>query len=118
LAGGQFVDVIIDEAHDPASEHPFKGNVDLAKLAALIQRVGASHIPYLALHATVNMAGGQPISMANVRDVSALCRLHGIRIFMDATRAVENCYFVKEREPEYADRTLAGILRELCSYTD
>ncbi len=118
LAGGQFVDVIIDEAHDPASEHPFKGNVDLGKLSALIERVGPARIPYLALHATVNMAGGQPVSMANAREVAALCRRHGIRIFMDATRAVENCYFIREREPGYADRPLADILRELCSYTD
>jgi len=118
LAGGQFVDVIIDEAHDPASGHPFKGNVDLGKLAQLIERVGAERIPYLALHATVNMAGGQPISMANAREVAALCRRHGIRIFMDATRAVENCYFIREREPGYAGRSLAEILRELCSYTD
>lgn len=118
LAGGQFVDVIIDEAHDPASEHPFKGNVDLGKLEQLIARVGAPRIPYLALHATVNMAGGQPISMANAREVAALCRRHGIRIFMDATRAVENCYFIREREPGHAGRPLAGILRELCSYTD
>jgi tyrosine phenol-lyase len=118
LAGGQFVDVIIDEAHDPASEHPFKGNVDLDKLSRLIERVGPSRIPYLALHATVNMAGGQPISLANAREVSALCRRHGIRIFMDATRAVENCWFIQSREPGQAGRTLADILRELCSYTD
>jgi tyrosine phenol-lyase len=118
LAGGQFFDVIIDEAHDPGSGFPFKGNVDLAKLAGLIERVGAQRIPYLSLHATVNMAGGQPISMANVREVSVLCRRHGIKVFLDATRAVENCYFIKLREPGYADRTLAEILRELCSYTD
>jgi tyrosine phenol-lyase len=118
LAGGQFVDVIIDEAHNPASEHPFKGNVDLDKLARLIERVGPARIPYLSLHATVNMAGGQPISMANAREVVRLCRRHGIKIFLDATRAVENCYFIKQREPEYADKSLAEILRELCSYTD
>jgi len=118
LAGGEFVDVIIDEAHDPASGHPFKGNVDLGKLSRLIERVGAQRIPYLALHATVNMAGGQPVSMANAREVSALCRRHGIRIFMDATRAVENCWFIREREPGHADRPLAEILRELCSLTD
>jgi len=70
------------------------------------------------LHATVNMAGGQPISMDNAREVAVLCRKHGIRIFMDATRAVENCYFIREREPGYAGRALAEILRELCSYTD
>jgi tyrosine phenol-lyase len=118
LAGGQFVDVIIDEAHDPASAHPFKGDVDLRKLSQLIERVGPKRIPYLALHATVNMAGGQPISLANAREVAALCRRHGIRVFMDATRAVENCYFIREREPGYADKPLAEILRELCACTD
>jgi tyrosine phenol-lyase len=118
LAGGQFADVIIDEAHDPGSGFPFKGNVDLDKLTRLIERVGAQRIPYLSLHATVNMAGGQPISMANVREVSVLCRRHGIKVFLDATRAVENCYFIRLREPGYADRSLAEILRELCSYTD
>lgn len=118
LAGGRFVDVIIDEAHDPESEHPFKGNVDLGKLSALIDSVGAKTIPYFTMHATVNMAGGQPISMENARQVASLCRKHGIKIFLDATRAVENCYFIKQREAGYADRPLPEILRELCSYTD
>ncbi len=118
LVGGQFVDVIIDQAHDPGSEYAFKGNVDLDKLARLIERVGPARIPYLSLHATVNMAGGQPLSMANAREVSILCRRHGIKVFLDATRALENCYFIKQRELEYADKTLAAILRELCSYTD
>ncbi|MBI5762515.1 MAG: tyrosine phenol-lyase [Planctomycetes bacterium] len=118
LAGGRFVDVIIDEAHDPQSEHPFKGNVDLGKLSTLIESVGAKSIPYFTMHATVNMAGGQPISMANARQVAGLCRKHGIKIFLDATRAVENCYFIRQREPAYADKSLADILRELCSYTD
>jgi len=118
LAGGQFVDVIIDQAHDPENEHPFKGNVDLDKLARLIERVGPRRIPYLSLHATVNMAGGQPISMANVREVATLCRRHGIKVFLDATRAVENCYFIRQREAGYTDMPLVEILRELCSYTD
>ncbi len=118
LAGGQFVDVIIDQAHDPGSEYAFKGNVDLDKLARLIERVGPARIPYVSLHATVNMAGGQPLSMANAREVSILCRRHGIKVFLDATRAVENCYFIKQRELEYADKSLVEILRELCSYTD
>ncbi|MHC5110808.1 MAG: tyrosine phenol-lyase [Planctomycetota bacterium] len=118
LAGGTFVDVIIDEAHDPASEHPFKGNIDTDKVSRLIGEVGAENIPYLCLHATVNLAGGQPISMENVRSVSALCQSHGIPIFLDATRAVENAYFIKLRERGYEDKSLAEILRELCGYTD
>jgi tyrosine phenol-lyase len=118
LAGGTFVDVIIDEAHDPASPHPFKGNVDLQKLADLVQRVGAGKVPYVSVAATVNMAGGQPIAMENLRQVRAFCARHGIRIILDATRALENAFFIKQREPGYADRSLAEILKELCSHTD
>ncbi len=118
LAGGIFVDVIIDEAHDPLSLHPFKGDVDLDKLQTLINQVGAPQIAYVSLAGTVNMAGGQPVSMANVRALRALCDRYGIRIFLDATRLVENAFFIKEREPGYANHSIADIVRELCSYTD
>jgi tyrosine phenol-lyase len=118
LAGGTFVDVVIREAHDPYAEHPFKGNVDLDALEALIRRVGAKRIPYVSLAATVNMAGGQPISMDNARAVRELTQRHGIKVVLDATRAVENAWFIKQREPGYRDRTCAEILHELCSYTD
>jgi tyrosine phenol-lyase len=118
LVGARFVDVICDEAHDPTNESLFKGNVDLAKLESLIQRVGANRIPYLNLQCCVNMAGGQPISMANVKAVHALCRKYGIKIMLDATRAVENAYFIKEREAGYGNRSIAEILLEICSYTD
>ena len=118
LAGGTFVDVIIDEAHDPSSEYPFKGNVDPHKLRALIERVGAERIPYLSLETNVNMAGGQPCSLANIRDTCALCHEHGIRVFLDATRAVENALFIKEREPGYESAAIKDILREICSHTD
>ncbi len=118
LAGGIFADVIIDEAHDPSSLHPFKGDVDLDKLQALIDRVGAQQIAYLSLAGTVNMAGGQPVSMANVRALRELCDHYGIRIYLDATRMVENAFFIQEREPGYADKPIAAILKEFCSYTD
>ena len=118
LAGGTFVDVIIDEAHDPNSLFPFKGNVDLKKLDDLVQEVGAEKIPYLCIAATVNMAGGQPISMENLRETREYCNERGIRIFLDATRAIENAYFIKVREKGFASRSLASILREMCSYTD
>jgi tyrosine phenol-lyase len=118
LAGGTFVDVIIDEAHDPERMHPFKGNIDLNKLESLIRREGAEKIPYVSVAATVNMAGGQPISMANLRDVRALCQKHGIRVILDATRAIENAWYVKRREKGYEDKTIAEILRETCSYAD
>ncbi len=118
LAGGTFVDVIIDEAHDPASLFPFKGNVDLAKLSALIERVGAANIPYLSLETNVNMAGGQPCSMENIAATCTLCHEHGIKVFLDATRAVENAFFIKEREKGYENKTIEAILREICSHTD
>ncbi len=118
LAGGVFVDVIIDEAHDPASLHPFKGNVDLARLEDLISRVGAEQIAYISLAGTVNMAGGQPVSMANIRALRQLCDRHGLRIFLDATRLVENAFFIQEREQGYADKSIAAILREFCDLAD
>jgi len=118
LAGGSFVDVIIDEAHDPDSLHPFKGNVDLDKVKRLIDRVGADRVPYLCLAGTVNMAGGQPFSMQNLRDLRALLNQHGIPIYLDATRLVENAFFIQQREEGYKDKTLAAILHEICSYTD
>jgi len=118
LAGGTFVDVIVDEAHDPHSEFLFKGNIDLDKLRRLIDEVGLRRIPYLCVGATVNMAGGQPISMANLREAAALCHHYDISVILDATRAVENCYFIKMREKGYADKSLPEILREFCSYSD
>lgn len=117
-AGGVFVDVIIDEAHDPQSEHPFKGDVDISKLERLIASAGADQIAYISLAGTVNMAGGQPVSMACVRALRALCDQHGIRLFLDATRMVENAFFIQEREEGYADKTVAAILKEFCSHTD
>lgn len=118
LAGGSFVDVIIDEAHNPTSEHPFKGNVDIGKLESIIQSVGAERIPYVSVAATVNMAGGQPISMANMRAIRELCNRYGIRVILDATRAIENAFFIQQRETGYAGKSIAAILCELCSYTD
>lgn len=118
LAGGTFRDVIIDEAHDPASEHPFKGDVDLAKLRAVVDEVGAERVPYVTVGVTVNLAGGQPVSMANLREVAAFCRQHGILVILDATRAVENAYFVQQREAGYGDMSVARILREMCDLSD
>jgi len=112
------VDVIIDEAHDPQNMHPFKGNVDLDKLEALFKRVGAEKVPYVSVAGTVNMAGGQPVSMGNVKALRALCDRYGVKIYLDATRMVENALFIQERETGYADRSIAQILLEFCSYTD
>lgn len=118
LNGGTFVDVIIDEAHDPAFEHPFKGNVDLKKFKALIERVGPPRIPYICVAVTVNMAGGQPVSMQNLKEVSQLARLSGIKVMFDATRCLENAFFIKEREQGYQDKPIKEILLEMMSYGD
>ena len=118
LAGATFHDVIIDEAHDPASEHPFKGDVDLDKLDALVREVGAERVPYISVAATVNLAGGQPLQLSNLRRVADYCRARGIRVILDATRAVENAWFIQEREPGMQDQTVAEILRLMCDCAD
>jgi tyrosine phenol-lyase len=118
LAGGNFVDVIVDEAHDPQDQSPFKGNVDLQKYTDLIELVGAEKIAYITIGATVNMAGGQPISMANLRAVYKLSQHHKIKVVLDATRAMENAFFIKQRETEFTNNTIKEILLEMCSYSD
>lgn len=116
-AGAQFVDVIIDEAHDPAAVLPFKGNIDLTKLERVLTE-NPGRVPYVCLAATVNMAGGQPVSMANARAVKELCARYGVPVMCDATRAVENAWFIQQREEGYAGKRVADILREFCGYTD
>ena len=118
MQGGTFVDVIIDEAHDSTAQHPFKGNVDLDKLRAVIDRVGAENIPYVNVAVTVNLAGGQPVSMQNLRETRALLQKHGIRMWCDATRAVENAFFIKEREEGYADKPVREIVVEMMTHFD
>ena len=118
LAGGTFVDVIIPEAHDPTSTHPFKGDVDLARVEEVIDLYGAGRIPYISIAATVNLAGGQPISLGNARAVRELAHRHGIRVILDAARVVENAYFIQKREPGFEDWSIAAIVKELCSQTD
>lgn len=118
LAGGKFEDVIIAEAHNPESLFPFKGNVDLEKLEDIIKRVGPEKIPYVAIATTVNMAGGQPISLANLKAVRELTTKYGIRIIHDMTRVAENAFMIKMKEEEYSDWTIAEIVKEICSLTD
>ncbi|MDX1622300.1 MAG: tyrosine phenol-lyase [Nitriliruptorales bacterium] len=117
-AGGRFVDVIIDEAHDPASMHPFKGNIDLDKLQAVIDEHGAQRIPYVSFETNVNMAGGQPASMANIKAVHELCQRHDIPVMLDATRALENAWFIQQREAGYEHRSIGEILREICDHSE
>lgn len=117
-AGGKFVDVIVDEAHQPESRFPFKGNVDLGKLRAVVDEYGADKIPYISLETNVNLAGGQPVSMANLKEVYEYCRSQGILVMLDATRALENAYFIQQRESDYFDKSVKEILYEICSYSD
>ncbi|HBG58730.1 MAG TPA: tyrosine phenol-lyase [Porphyromonadaceae bacterium] len=116
--GGIFVDVIRDEAHDATLNIPFKGDIDLQKLQMLIDEKGADNIAYVCLAVTVNMAGGQPVSMKNMRAVRAITRKYGINIFYDATRCIENAYFIKEQEEGFADKTIKEIVLEMFSYAD
>jgi len=118
LAGGTFIDVIVDEAHDSTSLFPFKGNIDLNKLEGVINKYGAKRIPYVCMATTVNMAGGQPISMENLKAVRALTQKHGIKIIHDMTRVAENAYFIQQKEKGYAKKSVAKIVREICALTD
>jgi tyrosine phenol-lyase len=118
LAGGKFVDVIIDEAHDPDNEHPFKGDIDLKKLQKVIDTHGPEKIPYVAVATAVNMAGGQPISLKNLKAVRELTNKYKIKIIHDMTRVAENAFFIKDREPGYANKSTSEIVREICDLTD
>lgn len=118
LAGGTFVDVIIDEAHDTENEHPFKGNVDLVKMQNLINKVGADKIPYVCIATAVNMAGGQPISLGNLKGLRSLCDKYDIPIVHDMTRVAENAYFIQQREEGYTDKSIKEIVFEICALTD
>ncbi|MBX7204316.1 MAG: tyrosine phenol-lyase [Bacteroidia bacterium] len=118
LAGGTFTDIIIDEAHDPLNPHPFKGNVDLTKLDKVVKKYGAKRIPYISIATNVNMAGGQPISMKNLKELRAYTKKNGIRIIHDMTRVAENAYFIQQREKGYQNKSIAQIVKEICSYTD
>ena len=118
MAGGIFADVIVDEAHDPTSTFPWKGNIDIAKLAALIDEHGADKIAYVSFEHSVNMAGGQPVSMDNMKEVHALCTRHGIRVYFDATRVAENACMIKLRDDRYKNTTIKDILGEMMLYGD
>jgi len=112
------IDCTSDEALDPTSDFPFKGNVDLAKLEAVYKTQPRGSIPLCILTITCNSSGGQPVSMANIKAVSALCREHGVPLFIDAARFAENSYFIKTREPGYADKSVREIALETFSHSD
>lgn len=116
--GGIFIDVIREEAHDATKNIPFKGDIDIEKLESVIKEKGAENIAYICLAVTVNLAGGQPVSMKNMKEVRKIADKYGIKVFYDATRCVENAYFIKEQEEEYKDKTIKEICYEMFSYSD
>lgn len=118
FAGAEAVDLPIPEALDPAGRHPFKGNMDTERLASLIERTGVSRIPFVMITVTNNAGGGQPVAMANVKAVKAICSRHGIPLYLDACRFAENAYFIKLREPGYAHRSPRDIAQEMFRLAD
>ena len=116
--GATATDLVIDEGRDPQSLHPFKGNMDPAKLEAFIAEHGPENIPVIMLTITNNSGGGQPVSMENIRSIREISLRHGIPLFLDACRFAENAWFIHEREPGYADREVADIVREMAGLAD
>jgi tyrosine phenol-lyase len=118
FTSAEALDLLCKEGQDPDLIAPFKGNMDVHALENLIARVGPSKIPLCMLTVTNNSGGGQPVSMENIRQVKAICSRHGIPLFLDACRFAENAYFIKRREPGYADRTVKSIAQEMFSLAD
>ena len=118
LAGGIPYDCVVPEASDTQKDLPFKGNMDVARLEAFIQAQGKARVGVIVMTITNNTAGGQPVSMANIRDTGAVAKKYGIPYVIDAARFAENAYFIKTREPGYADTSIHDITREAFSYAD
>lgn len=116
--GAEAIDLVIPEGRDPASRHPFKGNMDLAALEALINERGVENIPAVMITITNNSGGGQPVSLENIRGVSAICKKYNLPFFLDACRFAENAWFIREREAGQGDRTVVDIIREVASLAD
>ncbi|HOK16801.1 MAG TPA: tryptophanase [Defluviitoga tunisiensis] len=118
LANARAVDLVIQEAFDTSSFHPFKGNIDIEKMEKFIREKGSENIAFIVITVTCNSAGGQPVSMQNIRETSQLAKKYGIRVFLDAARYAENAYFIKYREKGYADKSIKDIVQEMFSYAD
>ncbi len=117
-SGAKAIDLLIDEGHVTRSRHPFKGNMDVDRLERLFGDVGAERIPLVMLTVTNNSSGGQPVSLENIRAVREVCDRHGTPLFLDACRFAENAFLIKKREPGYADRPVAQIVREMFDLSD
>ncbi|MCH8272868.1 MAG: tryptophanase, partial [Candidatus Marinimicrobia bacterium] len=115
---GIAVDLVIGEAKDPTNLHPFKGNIDILKLEALIKETGKENIPLGMLTVTNNSGGGQPVSMQNIKETAELLHKHDIPFFLDACRFAENAFFIKEREEGYSNMLVRDIAKEMFSYAD
>jgi tyrosine phenol-lyase len=118
LAGGTWMDVAVPEASDPESMHPFKGDLDLTALERVLAGAAPERVAFVRVEACLNMAGGQPVSRANLRAVRELTRAHGVLLVLDATRISENAVFLKDRDPGCAGRSLPELIRELCDLAD
>jgi tryptophanase len=117
-SGARAVDLVIDEGKQPRSRHPFKGNMDPARLQALVAEVGAARIPLCMMTVTNNTGGGQPVSLANLAEIKAICKRHGIPMYLDASRFAENAYLIKLREPGQEGRTPREIARDMFNLAD
>src|SRR4029079_7780565 len=117
-SGATAVDLVIDAGLNPKGRHPFKGNLDPSKLAGLIAEVGAANIPLCMVTVTNNSGGGQPVSLANLREVRRICDAHGIPLFRAACRFAENAYLIKMREPGQRDRRVIDIARDMFALAD
>jgi tyrosine phenol-lyase len=118
FSGAEAVDLVIEEGKDPQKIHPFKGNMDVVKLEKFINESGADHIPCVMMTITNNSGGGQPVSMANIKEVNQTCRKYNLPMIIDACRFAENAYFIKIREEGYSDKSIKDIVREMFSYAD
>ncbi len=118
FTGADAVDLVIAEGREPATIHPFKGNMDIEALDAFIREHGAANVPAVFVTVTNNSGGGQPVSMANLRAVREVCDRHGLPLFLDACRFAENAWFIHEREPGYGTIAIPDIVREMAALAD
>lgn len=118
LTGARAIDCVVEEALDPSKKAPFKGNMDVNKLEKLIHQYGSDKIPLVIMTITNNSAGGQPVSMQNMKETAAVCKKYGIKLCIDAARYAENAYFIKQREPGYQDKSIEEIVKEIFSYAN